>query len=215
VLTDYSGNGRHGQLGSTAGADAADPTWTAQGLSFDGGDRVALPVLPAVEGWDIIINADATINAGASVQQILAFGDATDDENGLIVGNFTGGLTNEILTIAQNTTGGFATLRRRAWLHAADGIASGGWHLIQCDLRVGAPHFTIRVDGADVGNSGSSLVAFHSDNWFVGSNGNGSFGFVGDIAYLVFYANARSDALQAQNRAALAAILAGRGITLP
>ena len=40
VLTDHAGNGHHGQLGSTAGADAADPTWTAQGLSFDGGDFV-------------------------------------------------------------------------------------------------------------------------------------------------------------------------------
>src|SRR5918995_1237038 len=38
VLTDYSGNGHHGTLGATTGADAADPTWTAQGLSFDGGD---------------------------------------------------------------------------------------------------------------------------------------------------------------------------------
>ena len=40
VLTDSTGNGNHGQLGSTTGADAADPTWTAQGLSFDGGDFV-------------------------------------------------------------------------------------------------------------------------------------------------------------------------------
>src|SRR5919106_1594021 len=40
VLTDFTGNGHHGQLGTTAGADAADPIWTAQGLSFDGGDFV-------------------------------------------------------------------------------------------------------------------------------------------------------------------------------
>lgn len=39
-LTDITGNGHHGRLGSTTGADAADPTWTAQGLSFDGGDEV-------------------------------------------------------------------------------------------------------------------------------------------------------------------------------
>lgn len=40
VLTDYTGNGHHGQLGATSVADAADPTWTAQGLKFDGGDFV-------------------------------------------------------------------------------------------------------------------------------------------------------------------------------
>ena len=54
VLTDYSGNGRHGTLGATSGAAADDPTWTAQGLSFDGGDFVSLPSLPAIYGFDIV-----------------------------------------------------------------------------------------------------------------------------------------------------------------
>ncbi len=40
MLTDQTGNGHHGRLGSTTGADVNDPTWTAQGLSFDGGDYV-------------------------------------------------------------------------------------------------------------------------------------------------------------------------------
>lgn len=39
-LTDASGNGHHGRLGSTSGADSDDPTWTPQGLSFDGDDFV-------------------------------------------------------------------------------------------------------------------------------------------------------------------------------
>jgi hypothetical protein len=50
VLCDYSGNGNHGQLGSTREADTNDPLWTPQGLEFDGvddyvslGTRVALP----------------------------------------------------------------------------------------------------------------------------------------------------------------------------
>jgi len=37
VLLDRSGNGHHGQLGSTGGDG---PTWTAEGLSFDGDDFV-------------------------------------------------------------------------------------------------------------------------------------------------------------------------------
>src|SRR5690606_37313033 len=40
VLTDYTDHGHHGRLGATTGADTADPVWTAQGLSFDGGDFV-------------------------------------------------------------------------------------------------------------------------------------------------------------------------------
>ena len=38
VLCDYSGNGNHGQLGSTREADTNDPLWTPQGLEFDGVD---------------------------------------------------------------------------------------------------------------------------------------------------------------------------------
>ncbi len=39
-LIDRSGNGNHGQLGSTAGADTNDPTWTGQGLQGNGDDLI-------------------------------------------------------------------------------------------------------------------------------------------------------------------------------
>lgn len=42
VLTDRSGNGYHGTLGSTPGADTNDPAWATEGLTFDGGDYVDL-----------------------------------------------------------------------------------------------------------------------------------------------------------------------------
>jgi hypothetical protein len=38
VLCDYSGNGNHGQLGSSRLPDTNDPLWTPQGLEFDGVD---------------------------------------------------------------------------------------------------------------------------------------------------------------------------------
>jgi hypothetical protein len=43
VLSDRSGNGRHGQPGNTAGADSSDPAWQSYGLSFDGTDHIVLP----------------------------------------------------------------------------------------------------------------------------------------------------------------------------
>ena len=46
VLTDMSGNGRHMQLGSTAGVDANDPMWSVvggiAGLTFDSDDYTLL-----------------------------------------------------------------------------------------------------------------------------------------------------------------------------
>ena len=44
VLYDRSGNGYHGQLGSTTGADTNDPAWLSpRGLQFGGHDYVTLP----------------------------------------------------------------------------------------------------------------------------------------------------------------------------
>jgi hypothetical protein len=41
TLNDTSGNGNHGQLGGSAGADANDPDWVSEGLNFpNSGDRV-------------------------------------------------------------------------------------------------------------------------------------------------------------------------------
>lgn len=45
-LIDRSGNGKHGQLGSAAGADTNDPTWDGKGLSFGGDDWVKSSNLP-------------------------------------------------------------------------------------------------------------------------------------------------------------------------
>ena len=49
VVRDWSGNGNNGQLGSTAGADANDPTWIrglygwSYGLHFSGNQFVSIP----------------------------------------------------------------------------------------------------------------------------------------------------------------------------
>jgi len=45
VLTDFSGRGNHGQLGSTSGEDSNDPAWSDNALVFDGtDDYVECPV---------------------------------------------------------------------------------------------------------------------------------------------------------------------------
>jgi hypothetical protein len=216
VLTDYTGNGHHGQLGATSGADAADPTWTAQGLSFDGGDRVILPSLPAIQGVDIVFNSDVTINAPSGQRCLLSnIKDGTG--TGIVFGSWTGSLTNEIISIGQDTAQGYSALHRRAWTHASQSVASGGWHLLQFDVRPAPNYYNLVLDGVDKANAtvGTPQV-WKAGIWSIADGvAGGGAGFAGDIAYVIFYSTARGDALQAQNRAALAAILAGRGITLP
>jgi hypothetical protein len=63
VIRDWSGNGNHGQLGSTAGADANDPSWIkgiffwSYGLHFDGGDYVSIPDSSSLEPQQMTVSA--------------------------------------------------------------------------------------------------------------------------------------------------------------
>jgi hypothetical protein len=63
VVRDWSGNGNHGQLGSTPGVDANDPAWIrgiygwSYGLHFDGGDFVSIPDSTDLEPQQLTVSA--------------------------------------------------------------------------------------------------------------------------------------------------------------
>lgn len=63
VLTDHSGNGYDGTLGSTAGADTNDPAWGAAGLVFDGTDNFV--TVGTAAGLDVG-NGDFTLLAAVT-----------------------------------------------------------------------------------------------------------------------------------------------------
>ena len=63
VARDWSGKGNHGQLGSTPGVDANDPSWIkgvyfwSYGLHFDGGDFVSIPDSNSLEPQQMTVSA--------------------------------------------------------------------------------------------------------------------------------------------------------------
>jgi len=63
VVRDWSGKGNHGQLGSTPGVDANDPSWIkgiffwSYGLHFDGGDFVSIPDSNSLEPQQMTVSA--------------------------------------------------------------------------------------------------------------------------------------------------------------
>ena len=63
TVRDWSGNRNHGQLGSTPGVDANDPSWIkgaffwSSGLHFDGGDFVTIPDSADLEPQQLTVSA--------------------------------------------------------------------------------------------------------------------------------------------------------------
>jgi hypothetical protein len=62
VVHDWSGNGNNGQLGSTPGIDAKDPSWIkgaffwSYGLHFDGGEFVTIPDSSDLEPQQVTVS---------------------------------------------------------------------------------------------------------------------------------------------------------------
>jgi hypothetical protein len=63
VVRDWSGKGNHGQLGSTPGVDANDPSWIkglffwSSALHFDGNDFVSIPDSSDLEPQQLTVSA--------------------------------------------------------------------------------------------------------------------------------------------------------------
>ena len=213
VLGDHTGNGHHGQLGSTTGADAADPSWTAQGLSFDGGDFVSIPTLPAIYGIDVVFKPTSAVTTSSARMDVLS----NINDSGLTLGPCTGNLSNEFITIKQEPAAGYSTAHRRARTQAGGSISNSSWHLLQCDVRAATQYWNIVLDGTEIDNATvNTPTQFLSGFWTMGKAAHASAQFYnGEVAYVIFYGSARTNEQQAQNRQVLESLLTSRGITLP
>jgi hypothetical protein len=209
VLTDYVG-GFHGRLGSTTGADADDPTWTAQGLNFGGNDYVSLPSLPAVYGIDVVFKPASPLTTSSDRQDFLS----NINDSGVY---FIHEPADAIVAVKQETSAGYSASHRRAWVQGGGSI-SAAWHLLQCDVRPATQYWNIVLDGSAVDNATvNTPEPFRAGIWAIGAPVHfpAVLFYSGEVAYLIFYGSARTDQHQAQNRAALQSIMAARGITLP
>lgn len=202
TLTDYTVNGHHGRLGSTTGADAADPTWTAQGLSFDGGDFVecdtvgisggaARTVVCVVRpgsggGWGLKWNAD-----GASQRWCI--------KNDTIAGNqlrmeYNAGGNTTNLVVAASTWAFVAVTKSGANANTEIAYVNGSSEAITRDQ-----------------------VLNTTGNFRWGESGNVSSptGEICEFGHGLIYNRALSPAEVEQIRQALKVIVAPRGIMLP
>jgi hypothetical protein len=212
VLTDYSGNGHHGRLGTSGGADADDPNWTSEGLIFTGanGDHVECDTAGISGGMA------RTLIGVAHYTNQLAVGWNGNGANlaptTFVVKPFNAGGDYFYF---ENGTGTGVYFNVGAGLLCPDGQYNCmAYTQSGANVNTGIGY----VNGVSVpvvGQSGATnLVLNTSGNLFFGKDADGTF-HTQKWAYFLVYDRALSAEEIEQTRQALALILAPRGITLP
>jgi Concanavalin A-like lectin/glucanases superfamily len=217
VLTDYAG-GHHGQLGVDVGT-GNDPAWVAGGLSFTGlhgseFDCVATQTFPFPSpAYHVDIVGRFIGSAAPGVDFTVAFGRQTGtpaDDN------------NTPLTMFRSGTGTQSVVFRvgngaaHADSSAAGTVFDDAWHHLSIDYAGG--HIHVEQDGTEILDAtlgitpnAASAPALFGTFWDL----TATIPFTGILGYITVYDRDLSTEERAQQAAALAAIFAGRGITLP
>jgi len=204
VLTDSTGNGHHGQLGSTAGADANDPTWTAEGLNFAAGTFVTCD------------NAGISGGVARTVCAVIATDDAGSGNTRFGIEWVGDGSNFKRWTLRCASSSDDLRLEVQGAGQTASSLNFDAfeWNFIAA-TQSGSNMNTITLykDGATpVPLTTSATLDTIGAFQFGTAN---SVGNAMQAAYGLVYDRALSAAEIEQNRQALASILAARGITLP
>ena len=204
VLYDYRSN-NNGQLGSAAGADTNDPTWTAGGLTFATDDYCAMPVPFNVnENWAVYIAGKRDGNPSVEWgEAFCSMGISTGSNPQLYVFKGSTGFlrfyvhtgTFEAYVTFDTFPAGFNMLvaKRNGDNYTLKNLTTG---------QVGAFVRSGTLTGVDVCTLGvrrrNALDLYLN----------------GEISYYLPYSRATSDAEDTQNYRALKTILAGRGVSI-
>lgn len=212
VLTDYSGNAYHGQLGSTAGADTNDPAWVTEGLQHDGVDNYvncnAVPgfVLGDPRTWQFVFRC-----AAGSILSRYLWSVGSSASNGQVYWIRNGNPATNFNIFIETSTG--TKLNTTISLAAYNDV----WHCLTVRDNAGSMIFNLD-NGANVTASYTPGGTFAPNRFTLGALGRstvGNFLFDGKIASGLVYSASLSDAEKDQNYVYLKDYLAGRGIALP
>ncbi len=208
TLTDASGNGHHGRLGSTAGPDVNDPAWIAPGLSFDGADDyVEVPDFgaPSTYHLDLVVKCAPATQAYSML--LVAHGLYDTDS---ILQIFRDGANDRLVYRVRHSSG-------TTDFPGSINVFDNAWHLVQVSRS--ASQVLAHVDGAvDVALQAVTAPPTPPTGpiWFgARSAGVGQLFLQGAEAWAAWYSAAFDEGQRAQNEAFARYLMAGRGVTLP
>lgn len=211
-LTDYSGNAHHGTLGTTGGADAADPAWATSPLrlEFDGGEVVVTDDIALVDEVhiELIARLDA---ASGDFSEAAAIYVGTNNASPFQI--FKNGANANLLWRVGHGDG-------RIDVTGAADVWDGGWHHLVLDVQqdgddvVVTAHVDDALDASD--SAAAASMASATQPLTLGArDASPSLAFTGAEAYCLLYDRHLTAEERATNRKALVARMAKRGVTLP
>lgn len=214
VVTDYSGNGYHLQLGANAnaGGDAADPTWSSEGLTFAAGDYLTSAQAALRPDVYTVMAVFADSAAAGTIQSFVAWGSD-------YVGSAGPGLYFRINTANKPVT----------YLSSV-GTDSYKVHLSPTALNDGNYRvITFTCPGTSNANAFLSSIWLHKTELSVDTTknegdpyeaktafriGTGRYNLIAKLAAVVMYNRTLSESEIGSNVDYLTALLATRGVTV-
>lgn len=204
VLTDSTANALNGQLGTGTGVDSSDPTWTTQGLVFDGvDDQVTLGNPALLNPTAITFGMVFRTNQGVDFSNFHSFvrhdGHITpiqwnQGNNDLVARFWTAGGRTDVQFDA-------AAYKDNGWHHYVFSYDSAGGLGVYLDDMATAK-------GGAAANG--ALVTNASTPFMLGRSENGNEASAGAIAYVYIYNRALTGAERTANDTALRQLLASR-----
>ena len=208
-LTDSSGQGRHGVLGSTAGADTNDPTWVSAGLSFTTDDYVACGTDAALRPDALTVCAAVKLTASAVVP-IIGWGATAQYPAVYAAAPFNA--NRPVIWLGNSCYRYFEK-------SSPTDLQDGGWHFVvfsvpgstSADIVGGE----MAVDGIAqaINSTQATTEGVAKTQCRIGSAGSATFA-EGSMAFLSIHDRVLSIAEKEQMRTYATAVLAGR-VTLP
>ena len=150
VVRDWSGNGNHGQLGSTPGVDANDPSWIkgaffwSYGLHFDGGEFVTIPDSNDLEPQQITVSTWFR-NSGSPGQHKYLVAKGSNLCESSSYGLYTG-LNSGLLFYVSDGTEAGVTISA----DAGQGVWDGKWH--NASGTFDGSTVRLFIDGKEIGS---------------------------------------------------------------
>lgn len=210
ALTDRSGNGLNGTLGSTAGTDTNDPSWVSAGLSFTTDDYVSSTNDAALRPAAWTVCAAVNFQSAVADQPLLGWTAIATARPGVYLA-FLGSPYKPI--IYQGDT-------NFRYFKSTDpvNLQNNGWHFVAFrspgTSTTDITNSSLRVDGQQqvVDSTTSSGTGLSKSEFRLGALGNKFLG--GTLAFFTLHNRVLSDGEADQMREFARKVLQGR-VTLP